>query len=545
MIIGLEPGTLFAGRYEIIRRIGAGGMGAVYLACDPNDRKFEVALKLIYPGNLQSNQARERFRNEITASYRINHPNVVKAYEYFDAEDVQAYAMEYIDGGDLLARMREGTIAPDEAVLILKQIASALDAVHKAGIVHRDLKPENILLTRKGEIKLSDFGVARLKGAHTLTQAGSMVGTPKYLAPEYVETGECDGRGDIFAVGVLGYEMISGVSPFGKDFKPNNVLDRLTMHIPPLDKASRSCPPKLARIVEKAMSLKLVDRYQSAAKFLLDLENYESGKPLSFEGAAEDAPEPTVTEGAKAEVRSWEDTHSDFMAPLVETRGFKSTYEFEPQHENRHALTTWLAAGGVAAIFALAGVASFWVIHRPNPLQNLPAGIYKGLVSGQVTDGKEVPMAVWAYSDHVLMLFGKEGCAVAGLPRNGEYKCGNDKYVLTVGATTKRGASGTFERVGGNGASGAWNISNSSAPLTPPSAIVPVESEKVPPPPALAPQPAKENPVQPAPVAAAAAPVTPETQRLESLEAALKSGKITPEEAAKALLEMQNNGGKK
>src|SRR5690606_16691332 len=105
-MLGLEPGKLFANRYEIVRRLGVGGMGAVYLACDPADRKFEIALKVLFTAAASSARASERFRNEIAASYRLNHPNVVRAYEYFDAEEFHAFAMEYVDGGDLLQRLR-------------------------------------------------------------------------------------------------------------------------------------------------------------------------------------------------------------------------------------------------------------------------------------------------------------------------------------------------------------------------------------------------------------------------------------------------------
>ncbi|RMD87581.1 MAG: serine/threonine protein kinase, partial [Candidatus Dadabacteria bacterium] len=214
MIPGFEPGTIFGQRYEIIRCLGSGGMGVVYLACDTEYRDFLVALKLLYPGIVDSPEARERFRNEIVASYRVNHKNVVRAFEYFDSDEYQAYAMEYIAGGDL-ADLMEG-ISPDNPLPekkiadILFQISSGLNAIHSQGILHRDLKPENILLTPDGVVKINDFGVARLKGSITLTAVGAMVGTPKYVSPEYIESGHCDQRSDIYAVGIIGYELLTG-----------------------------------------------------------------------------------------------------------------------------------------------------------------------------------------------------------------------------------------------------------------------------------------------------------------------------------------------
>lgn len=253
-------------------------MGEVYLAQDVANPDFYVALKVIPPGVIDAPAARERFRNEIVAAYRISHPNIIKAYEYFDGEGLQAYAMEYVTGGDLLNRIKREPIRAEEATRYLRQIASALETIHAAGIVHRDLKPENILIAADGDIKLADFGVARLRGSHTLTQAGAMVGTPKYIPPEYLETGESDHRGDIYALGVLGYEMLSGVSPFPADSRELLTVRRGAVKVPPLTKVAPHCPPGLALIVERAMSPNLAQRYQSALELRRDLERFEAGE---------------------------------------------------------------------------------------------------------------------------------------------------------------------------------------------------------------------------------------------------------------------------
>ena len=134
--------------------------------------------------------------------------------------------MEFVDGSDLSEMMRRNRVDWRRAVEILLQIASGLDAIHKAGIVHRDLKPENMLIATDGTVKISDFGVARLKGSITLTQAGAMVGTPKYVSPEYIETGECDHRGDIYALGVIGFELLAGRSPFRSTTRVSMMMER-------------------------------------------------------------------------------------------------------------------------------------------------------------------------------------------------------------------------------------------------------------------------------------------------------------------------------
>ena len=146
-MLELQSGSDFGGRYKVIRCIGSGGMGAVYLATDPRYRDFEVALKVLYPGIIKTPEARERFRTEIIASYKIPHRNIVRAYEYFDEENVQAYAMEFVSGGDLQVHMRDGDIDLDAAVDILRQAAAGLEAIHRQGIMHRDLKPANIFIS--------------------------------------------------------------------------------------------------------------------------------------------------------------------------------------------------------------------------------------------------------------------------------------------------------------------------------------------------------------------------------------------------------------
>ncbi|MBN8547781.1 MAG: serine/threonine protein kinase [Deltaproteobacteria bacterium] len=354
-MIGLQSGSVFAERYEILAPIGAGGMGAVYLACNPRKRDFLVALKVLDASMLNSKEALTRFRNEIVATYGVDHPNIVRAYEYFDQADFQAYAMEYVDGGTLKNFLQSGPLDPTFTTNILLQVSAGLEAVHAKSIVHRDLKPENLLMSKKGVVKISDFGVARLQGAQAVTHVGALVGTAQYVAPEYIETGECDHRGDIYALGVIGYEMLSGTSPFKSQSTVTAMLERFNNRPPALRELLAHCPPELARIVEKAMSIRIAERYQSATEMRADLERLQH--QLLFDEAEFEAP--------KAARLSAPD-------PLIETM------RLPPQaHLLRPKNRTLQRRILIAGMGVLAGVVALGIVY-----------------AGQQTPPREKPMSV-------------------------------------------------------------------------------------------------------------------------------------------------------
>lgn len=269
---GFQPGSIFAGRYKIIRPLGEGGMGSVYLACDPHQCTFEVALKVLFPGVVHGDQAKQRFVSEMKMCQIINHPNVVKSYEHFNFPEMLAYAMEYIDGGDLGSRMRTRSITLSQAIDFIRGVANGLSEIHACGIVHRDLKPENVLITKDGIPKISDFGLARTDSSGTLTNVGAMVGTPQYVSPEYIELGECDRRADIYALGVISYEMITGRSPWGPDSGISALAMRNFSAFPPISKVLPACPEQLANVITRAMAPNLNVRYQSASEIIEGLD---------------------------------------------------------------------------------------------------------------------------------------------------------------------------------------------------------------------------------------------------------------------------------
>lgn len=277
----LEPGSLFAGRYEIIRHIGEGAMGAVYLACDPRYRDFLVALKVIFPEILASDELRTWFRQEMIVSFGVHHRNIVQAYDYFDEEGVQAYAMEYIEGEDLFDYLEQGALNVEESVSILKQICLALIEIHRKSVLHRDLKPENILIHEDGVVKVADFGVASAQSCDSNGNLNNkLVGTPKYLAPEYIQSGIANEQTDIYALGMIAYELLSGVTPYPDGLNLSEQVELLNKPIKSLKTIiGDSVNPKLIQIVNKAGERDPEKRFKNAKEMyslLLKFENNET-----------------------------------------------------------------------------------------------------------------------------------------------------------------------------------------------------------------------------------------------------------------------------
>lgn len=272
-VMSLQPGTVIAGRYEVVKCLGAGSMGLVYACRHRELSGHMVAVKVLFPEVAQDKTAAARFRNEIFASYGVSHPNVVRAYEYLRDGDIVAYTMEFVGGGDLAERLsRPGEMIPvDQIIRILAQMCSGVQAIHDAGIVHRDLKPENILLTKEGLVKIADFGIARTGHGPKLTEHGGVVGTIDYVSPEYMLNSQVDWRSDIYAIGILGYEMLTGESPFRGDSVYATMTKRLKSDPKPPSALREECPRELDTIVLRAMERDPEKRYQSAAEMFFDL----------------------------------------------------------------------------------------------------------------------------------------------------------------------------------------------------------------------------------------------------------------------------------
>lgn len=267
-------GTIL-GHYRIREQLGAGGMGVVYRARDERLER-DVAVKVLPPGLLTDEQVRRRFRKEALALARLSHPNIAAVYDVGEQDGVDYLVMEYIPGESLAAKLRSGPLAPDRAVALAGEIASALEEAHEQGVVHRDLKPGNIVITPKGHAKVLDFGLAKLRaGAEDITQSirdtDGAVGTAHYMSPEQATGTVVDSRTDLWSLGVVLYESLSGKLPF-QGSSGLAVLRAITEEDPkPLRQIRTDAPPQADRIVSRALEKDVSKRYQSAAEMAHDL----------------------------------------------------------------------------------------------------------------------------------------------------------------------------------------------------------------------------------------------------------------------------------
>jgi eukaryotic-like serine/threonine-protein kinase len=210
----LQQGVVFGGRYEILGVLGQGGMGAVYKA---RDRELDrlIALKVIRPELAMDPAILQRFKQELILSRNITHKNVVRIYDLGEADGIRFISMEYVDGEDLRTILRrEGKLSSKEAITVVEQVCRALDSAHAEGVIHRDLKPQNIMRDKYGRIVVMDFGLARSLGDSGLTQTGAIVGTLEYMSPEQALGSTLDQRSDIFSVGLIFYELLTGKAPY-------------------------------------------------------------------------------------------------------------------------------------------------------------------------------------------------------------------------------------------------------------------------------------------------------------------------------------------
>ena len=256
---------------EILDLIGRGGMGAVYKARQPSLDRL-VALKILPPGVAGDTGFAERFTREARALARLSHPNIVGVYDFGQAAGMPFFLMEYVDGPNLRELERGGKLNPREAMQIIPQICEALQFAHDEGIVHRDIKPENILLDKKGRVKIADFGIAKLVGQTTvpdagLTGAGDVVGTLNYMAPEQREKPlTVDHRADIFSLGVVFYELLTGELPIGKFAPPSQVAQ---------------VDVRLDEVVVRALEKEPARRYQHVSDLRTDVQNITAAGPAN------------------------------------------------------------------------------------------------------------------------------------------------------------------------------------------------------------------------------------------------------------------------
>jgi len=277
----LTTGSTFAGRYQIIEELGKGGMGKVYKVHDTKIKE-KIALKLLKPEIASDKKTIERFSNELKFARKIRHKNVCQMFDLNEEKDTHYITMEYVSGEDLKSTIiRIGQLPIAKTISIAKQICEGLEEAHRLDVVHRDLKPQNIMLDKEGNARIMDFGIARSITGKGITGAGVMIGTPEYMSPEQVEGKEVDPRSDIYSLGVILYEMVTGRVPFEGDTPLSIAVKHKTETPKEPRELNSQIPEDLSRVILRCMEKDKEKRYQSAGEVHSELENIEKGIPTT------------------------------------------------------------------------------------------------------------------------------------------------------------------------------------------------------------------------------------------------------------------------
>ena len=341
-----------AGQFRIVEKIGKGGMGAVYKAEQPDMNRY-VAIKILHSRYLSRSDLVSRFRREARAMSQLSHPNTARVFLYGQLEDGACYfVMEHLVGQNLAQLVRaEGAMDPKRAIRIMIQVCSALEEAHQAGIVHRDLKPENIFVTTQGGIrdfpKVLDFGLAKVTerqmrpGSMVLTQQGMVFGTPEFMSPEQAHGKTLDARSDIYSLGIILYELLTGKLPF--DAKQPIEYIQLHVNATPIPLSERcpdtTFPPGLQEVVMAALAKKPEERYASAAEFAAALDSVLQGE---------------VGEGGPISLPT----------PIPAVPVPNAARQIEPLRGPEKPKTPWIMLG-VGVILAVAGVIALLAAFGP------------------------------------------------------------------------------------------------------------------------------------------------------------------------------------
>lgn len=280
-VLELSIGSTFAGRYQIIEELGRGGMGNVYKALD-KELGEKVALKLLKPEIASDDRMIERFRNELKFARKITHKNVCRMFDLSKTEKTPYITMEYVSGEDLKSSLRRmGPLHVGKAIFIAKQVCEGLGEAHKLGVIHRDLKPQNIMIDKQGYAHIMDFGIARSTKAKGVTTSGMMIGTPDYMSPEQVEGKDVDQRSDIYAMGVILYEMVTGTTPFHGDTAITIALKHTREKPRDPRELNDQIPVELSRLILKCMEKDKAKRYQKTEELFEVLDKIEQFIPTT------------------------------------------------------------------------------------------------------------------------------------------------------------------------------------------------------------------------------------------------------------------------
>ena len=279
-----DVGDVLGGRYEIVKLLGAGGMGAVYKAID-RELDRPVALKVIRPELASNSSMLARFKQELLLSRQVTHTNVIRIYDLGDADGVKFITMEFVEGRDLRALIHEKKkFSPEEAVEVMQQVCQALQAAHSVGVIHRDLKPQNIMREESGRILVMDFGLARTMEGDGMTQTGALVGTMEYMSPEQALGKELDQRSDVFTAGLILYELLTGNMPFKAETALASLIRRTQERAIPVSDLDRNIPAALSGIVSKCLERDPNLRFQTAQDVLRALDSWQGKRAAATLG---------------------------------------------------------------------------------------------------------------------------------------------------------------------------------------------------------------------------------------------------------------------
>ena len=348
--------TLFDGRYRIMRKLGSGGMANVYLAED-QELGRRVAIKILNDRHAGDDQFVARFRNEAKNAASLSHPNIVSIYDRGEAEGTYYIAMEYLDGKSLKELILERGPAPvSVAVDYARQILAALRFAHRNGLVHRDIKPHNVLVDGEGHVKVTDFGIARA-GASQMTEEGSIIGTAQYLSPEQARGTQVDQTSDLYSLGIVLYEMLTGAVPFTGDSPVEIAMKHLSATPEALSTRRADIPHALDMVVLRALAKDPAARYQSADEMDADLERVARG--LGVSRATEEAATTVLSGAAFADGAATSIVPAD-AATQVRGRPPGDDY-FDYSTPRERSIWPWLLA---ILLVAGAAIAGFYVYHQ-------------------------------------------------------------------------------------------------------------------------------------------------------------------------------------
>ena len=394
----IQIGKIYADRYRVIKEIGRGGMANVYLAEDTYLDNRQVAIKILRSNFENDSLAIARFQREAYAMAELNHPNIVGISDVGDADDQQYIVMEYIDGLTLKQYINEhAPLANEEAIRIGDEILAAMALAHSSGIIHRDLKPQNILITKNGTAKVTDFGIAKALSETSLTQTNSMFGSVHYLSPEQARGGNATPQSDLYAIGIIIYEMLTGAIPFDGDSAVTIALKHFQENLPSIINQNKNVPQALENVVIKATAKKLSDRYANVTDMRRDLN-----LALSLDHAHD--PKLTFTEDADAtkilpKMLIPDNGNTDKLVTKVtqDTAAPGTTGGIEPLvgTSKKKRVPKGLIIGGVVAlVLALAVAALIWTTPKevkvPDVTNMTVAQAKEILESNKLKVGREI-----------------------------------------------------------------------------------------------------------------------------------------------------------